>query len=282
MISSKALYSYFEGNGSLHPAIICDLFGALNWTKQMKENRNDTLGMFLGLYKGLYIMDVPYKEIYRCFLKNKLDELIHIKYSINKSDYYREFYEKQIKIGNTFMVDEDEEDEEDKNEKHEPFIYSTIQPPFHYNQSKSKIVDNSLGKEDEIILHKINSYKSQDEKKRRDITNEYVTINDVKKLLYKLENKCYVCGDNVITDAWQPKCLYQFTLDRIDNSLPHNRNNVLICCYYCNCRDYNNDQDKTDTWLYKLCPNKCHIIKRNITRTRDSVSYEETKKMMIK
>lgn len=274
MTSPKALYDYFEKNEKLHPSIICDLFGYVNWSIQMKENKEDTLDMFLGLFKGLYYMDVSYKEIYRCFLKNKLDDLIHIKYSINKSDYYREFCEKQIKIGNTFMV-EDEEDEED-----EPFIYSQIQPSYHYNRKNTDLRETSLGDEDEIILHKINSYKSQDEAKGRNITSDYVTINDVKKLLFKQENKCYVCGDNVITEEWTPDCLYHFTLDRIDNKLPHNKNNVLICCYYCNCFGWQNDN--TDICLYKLCKNKCHFIKRNITRKRHNVPKTEIQKLLIK
>ena len=170
-------------------------------------------------------MDVSYKEIYRCFIKNKLDDLIHIKYSINKNDYYKEFCDKQIQIGNTFANENN-----DCNEHENPFIYSTIQPPYHYNQSKTQVVENSLGSIDEIILNKINSYKKQDLLKGRNITSDYVTANDVKKLLFKQENKCYVCGDNVITEEWQPNCLYQFTLDRIDNQLPHNKYNVLICC----------------------------------------------------
>jgi hypothetical protein len=232
--------------------------------------------MFLGLFKGLYIMDVHYKEIYRCFLKNKLDDLIHIKYSINKSGYYKEFCEKQIKIGNTFMTEENEEEKE----KEEPFIYSKIQPPYHYNQLKTEITENSLGNEDEIILHKINAYKRQDKSKGRNITSDYVTINDVKKILFKQENKCYVCGDNVITEEWQPDCLYQFTLDRIDNNLSHNRNNVLICCYYCNC--FGGKMINTDICLYKLCENKCHEIKRNITRTRNNVQKTEITKLLLK
>jgi hypothetical protein len=278
MTSPKALYDYFEKNEKLHPSIICDLFGYVNWSIQMKENKEDTLDMFLALFKGLYYMDVSYKEIYRCFLKNKLDDLIHIKYSINKSDYYREFCEKQIKIGNTFIVVKDEEDEED--EDTEPFIYSQIQPPYHYNQSKTLITETSLGDEDEIILHKINGYKRQDKVKGRNITSDYVTLNDVKKLLFKQEYKCYVCGDNVITEEWEAKCLYQFTLDRIDNKLPHNKNNVLICCEYCNC--YGWKKDNTDICLYKLCENKCHKIKRNIIRTRDNVPKKEIAKLLIK
>ena len=278
MTSPKALYDYFEHDGELHPSIIIDLFGYKNWTILMKENRDDTITMFLGLYKGLYIFDVSYKEIYRCFLKNKLDELIHIKYSINKSDYYREFCENKTIIGNTFITEQS--DDEEINE--EPFIYSHIQPPYHYNQSNQKqITEKSLGDEDDIILHKIYGYKYQDKRSDRKITEEeYVSVNDVKKMLYKQENKCYVCGDNVITEQWRSNCLYQFTLDRIDNNLSHNKNNVLICCYYCNCYGYNNDD--TDMCLYKLCENKCHTIKRNITRKRDYVPIEEITKILIK
>lgn len=276
MTSAKALYDYLDEKEDLHPSIIIDLCGYDNWNIDMKKNRDDTLTMFLGLYEGLYIMGVSYKEIYRCFIKNKLDDLIHIKYSLNKSDYYREFCEKQIKIGNTFIT---EEYENKTNE--EPFIYSQIQPPYHYNESKTQITEESLGDEDDIILHKINKYKNQDKKSYRKITDEeYVSVNDVKKLLFKQENKCYVCGDNVITAEWQSNCLYQFTLDRIDNKLPHNKNNVLICCYYCNCYGCNNDN--TDICLYKLCENKCHTIKRNITRKRCYVPKEEITKLLIK
>jgi hypothetical protein len=279
MTSPKALYDYFEHDGELHPSIIFDLFGYENWSILMKENEEDTLSMFLGLFKGLYIMDVHYKEIYRCFLKNKLDDLIHIKYSINKSGYYKEFCEKQIKIGNTFMTEK-----ENEKEKEEPFIYSQIQPPYHYNQSKyKKSTEKSIGDEDKIILHKINAYKQQDKVKKRNITSDYVTLNDVKKLLFKQEYKCYVCGDNVITEEWEAECLYQLTLDRIDNKLPHNKNNVLICCQYCNC--FNDDTiyaDDSDVCLYKLCKNKCHRLKRNITRKRCYVSKEEITKLLLK
>jgi hypothetical protein len=279
MTSPKALYDYFEHNGELHPSIIIDLFGYSNWSILMKENRDDTLTMFLGLYKGLYNFDVSHKEIYRCFLKNKLDDLIHTKYSINKSSYYREFCEKKIIIGNTFMTEE-----ENKKTNEEPFIYSQIQPPYHYNRSNTQITEKSLGDEDDIILHKINKYKYQDNTSYRKITDEeYISVNDVKKLLFIQETKCYICADNVITENWQPNCLYQFTLDRIDNKLPHNKNNVLICCYHCNCFNDNTIYaDDSDVCLYKLCKDKCHTIKRNITRKRCDVSKEEITKLLLK
>jgi hypothetical protein len=283
MNSAKALYEYFESNEEeIHPAIIWDLFGELNWTKDMRENDNNTLAMFVGLYKGLYIMSVSHKEIYRCFLKNKLDDLIHTKYSVPdiiRSAYYEVFCDKKIKIGDTFIINNDKDNNNDKNEV---YIYSTIQPPYHLIRPQMEVTKNSYDEKDEdtVILHKINSYKTQDKNKGRNITGDYVSVNDVKQLLFKQENKCYVCGDNVITEEWKQNCLYSFTLDRIDNSLPHNKNNVLICCYYCNCYGWLNDN--SDICLYKLCPNECHKIKRNITRKRNNVSKDEIQKLILK
>jgi hypothetical protein len=105
MTSSKALYDYLMEEGkAVHPAIIFDLFGYVNWTDGMKETLNDTINMFLGLYNGLIFMDVSHEELHNCFLQNNLDTFMHTKYSCNQSDYYREFCANKIKIGNTFIM----------------------------------------------------------------------------------------------------------------------------------------------------------------------------------
>lgn len=90
--------------------------------------------MFLGLYKGLYMMNVSYQEIYRCFLENRLDELIHIKYSLEKNIYYEKFCEKNIKIGKTF-VEKYNTDKTEETNNNEPVICS-IQRPYPYNNYK--------------------------------------------------------------------------------------------------------------------------------------------------
>jgi hypothetical protein len=341
--SVHKLYDFFEGQGEMHPAIIMDLFGYANWTSFMKSNRDNVLTLFLGLYKGLYYMGVTQKEIYRCFLQNKLDDLIHIKYSITGSGYYNIFcgkpvnrpnsfkanpfeedpfeaFEDQmignpIKIGNTFLdlhTDDDKDDCVDKiktSNEIVPLIY-TIQPSYVR-------IKNSLTDIDVLISKKIKSYKEQDTRKVKNnsvfsITDKYVTIADVKKLLYKQEEKCYVCGDvvsvtscekpNDITDAdgdgedvllrhihylmsdttHISKCMYQFTLDRIDNKLPHNGDNVLICCQYCNCFGENDKYTVVDLRVCKVCPNKCHTLKRNdIKRTRREVPREEINQLIL-
>jgi len=52
---------------------------------------------------------------------------------------------------------------------------------------------------------------------------------------------------------YKPYCCYQFSIDRINNTLPHN-NNILIICYYCNYKHH-----KQFTQLHKKCNAECHI-----------------------
>jgi hypothetical protein len=139
---------------------------------------------------------------------------------------------------------------------------------------------SSIGCIDQVILRKIQQNKAEDKKCNRKITNDYVSIEDVKNLLIKQDNKCYVCHDIVITKEWHPNCLYQFTLDRIDNNLPHNKNNVLICCNYCN--SYSHLPYKvSDMCCSKLCSSGCHTIKRNILRTRYDVPMKEIINLLL-
>ena len=177
-------------------------------------------------------------------------------------------------------------------------------------------IKNVLTEIDDIISKKIIAYKEQDTRKVEynpifAITDKYVTIDDVKELIKKQEEKCYVCGDVVSISSCIPtilkepdymnelellscinnlmdskkhtsKCMYQFTLDRIDNKLPHNRDNVLICCQYCNCFGETDKHKEVDHRVCKVCPNKCHTLKRNdIKRTRSEVSREEIEQLIL-
>lgn len=277
-----ALYKHFDGVSGydFYREFECDLFGVYNWgiNIENKKEWDDNICMFYGLYKGLYLYDVSAKEIYRCYLTNKLDELIHTTYSLQKSGYYKDFCEKNIKIGKTFI----EYEGQDKYDINKPLIYKIIVPPYHTYIDKNpnyynNLIDYSLKSLDKIIEHKIDSYKEQDKLKNRIIDNNYVNVDNVKQLLNKQDNKCYICCDKVITNCWCSGCLYQFTLDRINNTLSHNKNNVLISCLYCNCHSERNE------YIGKLCPNNCHTIKRNdIKRTKTNVKIQEIKKLILK
>ena len=105
------------------------------------------------------------------------------------------------------------------------------------------------------IKKKISSHKKFDKnrfKKEGDIDYEFI-----KELINKQNKKCYVCNEEILLIDWKPYCCYQFSIDRINNAYPHNKDNVRIACYFCNCRHYPKfDQPN------KLCNQKCHTIKK--------------------
>ena len=312
--TAKALWDCFKGEGKITVPILYDLFGRHNVIEKRRRY------IIHGLYKGLYIMDTTWKEVYRCYLNNDLDKLIRTKYKIHPSTYYKEFCEKKIIIGNTyfklsnkkfkgpggkFYVDsewgavewddlseeekkkyeesKEEEDEDSKEEEDEdtPFIYR-INPTYSYGPG---IGLERINQDDEekVIKKKIQDYKQQDKQKGRPINeDEYVKVDDVKKLLFKQENKCYVCNDVVYINDYTSKCCYQMTLDRIDESLPHTKTNLCVCCKFCNCRDFKNRSARLDgitdspQWNYKLCPRGCHTMKRDdITRRRTDTQVQK-------
>jgi hypothetical protein len=124
------------------------------------------------------------------------------------------------------------------------------------------------------IQKKLSKYKHTDKNKfgyESDLTYE-----DVLELLEKQNFTCYICNDNVITSKWKPYCCYQFSVDRIDDRLPHNKNNVLISCYYCNCRYFSEfNQD------YKICDSGCHTVQRILPHKRE-VSKDKIDALLLK
>jgi ribosomal protein S28E/S33 len=103
-----------------------------------------------------------------------------------------------------------------------------------------------------------------------------VSIEDILQLLETQNYTCYICDEKVITLTWNPYCCYQFSVDRIDNDRPHDRNNVLISCYYCNCRNHPEFNQEN-----KICNKGCHIIpKENIT-LRSSVDINKIKNLLL-
>jgi hypothetical protein len=85
------------------------------------------------------------------------------------------------------------------------------------------------------LNQKIYGYKTQDTEKSLFMPTEFVDISFV---IYRLIEcpTCYYCKDPVqliYEFVREPK---QWTLDRIDNSRGHNRDNVEIACLRCNLR----------------------------------------------
>jgi hypothetical protein len=99
-----------------------------------------------------------------------------------------------------------------------------LAPPTHYNL---------------IIQHihqKLYSYKTQDILKKKYNIENFVNIKTVFELLMAAEMKCYYCKKHVMLLYEYIREPMQWSLDRIDNSIGHNHNNLYIACLSCNLR----------------------------------------------
>ena len=253
-----------------------------------KKRTDKQKGIIIGIFKGLlYFNKGVSKSLFEnCLYTNRLDELIHKKYTFKKSGYYNSYQNERIVIGHTSPLSADVIANLDQFEiltddfcetcKTEGFITKE-----HYvgidcicGAQICKYCSNESEKESQPICFscdssgllkaikgKINTYTSKD-KRRFDIAGN-VSVEDVKELLKRQNFRCYKCEEVVLTSKWTPECLYQFSLDRIENNKPHNKDIVLISCFYCNCINYwKNFMGKSEN--FKICSNKCHVEKKHI------------------
>lgn len=84
------------------------------------------------------------------------------------------------------------------------------------------------------ISQKLYSYRSQDILKKKFNAAEFVDISGVFDLLISTEMDCYYCHKKVMLLYEYVREPMQWSLDRIDNSIGHNRGNLYISCLSCN------------------------------------------------
>jgi hypothetical protein len=86
------------------------------------------------------------------------------------------------------------------------------------------------------LYNKLSGYRSQDKIKKIYNESAFIQIDTVIRLLIESGLHCFYCKSDI-------KVLYeivretdQWTLDRIDNSMGHNTDNVFVACLLCNLR----------------------------------------------
>jgi hypothetical protein len=90
---------------------------------------------------------------------------------------------------------------------------------------------------------KIASYKTQDINKNKYDDNN-ITQEQVIEKLVSSKLKCYYCKCNMVIFYNKVRDLEQWTLDRIDNDLPHSNDNVIVSCLRCNLQRRCQNKDK--------------------------------------
>lgn len=93
------------------------------------------------------------------------------------------------------------------------------------------------------VERKLNSYKNQDKKKKRNIDN-FITYDDCIEKLVISKLRCYYCRKECLLIYKNVREQRQWTLDRIDNKKCHSNENVVICCLNCNLKKGTKDEKK--------------------------------------
>jgi hypothetical protein len=86
------------------------------------------------------------------------------------------------------------------------------------------------------IQNKVSSYKMQDIQKQKYDDEKFVDLDFVLGLLHEKSLKCYYCRESVYLFYNYVRENKQWTLERIDNGVGHNKDNVEIACLLCNLR----------------------------------------------
>ena len=97
-----------------------------------------------------------------------------------------------------------------------------------------------------IVSHiktKLSSYKQQDILKKKYLPENFVSYNDVITLLYQSNMKCYYCSCETYLLYEIVREMKQWSLDRINNDIGHNKNNLVICCLECNLKRRRTNKD---------------------------------------
>ena len=93
------------------------------------------------------------------------------------------------------------------------------------------------------IKAKICGYKQQDLLKGKFLEEEFVSFKNVIDLLHKSQMKCHYCSCETYLLYEVVRENKQWSLDRINNEIGHNRNNLLIACLECNLKRRRTNKD---------------------------------------
>ena len=94
------------------------------------------------------------------------------------------------------------------------------------------------------IKKKLSSYKQQDVKNCIFGEKFFIPLEDTIQKLVECKMKCTYCNYNMMLLYKEIKDPKQWTLDRIDNTMGHNKGNVVISCLECNLKRRNTNMKK--------------------------------------
>lgn len=93
------------------------------------------------------------------------------------------------------------------------------------------------------VKAKISAYKQQDHGKKKYNPDNFVKYEEVIGLLHDCQLKCHYCACEVYLLYQFVREKKQWSLDRINNDIGHNNNNLVIACLECNLKRRRTNKD---------------------------------------
>ena len=117
--------------------------------------------------------------------------------------------------------------------KHKKFL---LDKTNHINIINQLFLNQSFEGEETTkkeLQKKLNSYKQQDIKKNKN-ENGLISYEELLEKLVISKLRCYYCKKEALLLYENNREQKQWTLDRLDNSCGHTKDNVVISCLKCN------------------------------------------------
>jgi hypothetical protein len=108
------------------------------------------------------------------------------------------------------------------------------------------------------IKTKIHSYRHQDNLKKKYNESKFIDLDYVISLLIESELKCHYCDCKTYLLYEIVREMKQWSLDRINNDLGHNKGNLVMACLECNLKRRRTNKD-------------AFFITKNLTITREGI-----------
>jgi hypothetical protein len=93
------------------------------------------------------------------------------------------------------------------------------------------------------IRTKLSSYKQQDLLKKKFNEDLFVDFNEAMQLLCDCDLKCHYCSCDIYILYEAVRESKQWSLDRINNDIGHNKGNLVIACLECNLKRRRTNKD---------------------------------------
>lgn len=124
---------------------------------------------------------------------------------------------------------------------------SLIKELFNWFKNENADCSDAISVIKNELNKKISSYKQQDIIRKLLDTEKFVDLDTVITMLYECNLECYYCKEKMVILYELVREMKQWSIDRINNDIGHNKDNIVIACLDCNLK---RRRKGTDAFLF--------------------------------